>query len=58
MPTGQANVALATGPSADPAVPLPATVLTTCAGVIMRTSLFEHSVTYRLPPLSSVTPSG
>ena len=45
-------------PSAEPNTPEPANVVTTPAGVILRTSKLAHSVTYKLPAASIAMPSG
>ncbi|NBV35214.1 MAG: hypothetical protein EBR81_15830 [Proteobacteria bacterium] len=46
-------------PSAEPATPgLPANVVTTPEGVILRMSQLFHSATYKLPAESITNPSG
>src|SRR6266581_43651 len=57
-PWGRLNSAAAPVPSALPAVPaVPASVLTTPAGVILRMVWFLIPAVYRLPALSRTTPN-
>ena len=53
--SGLLNVALVPTPSAEPAVPFPASVETSPAGVILRIRLLKKSDTYTFPVESRVT---
>ncbi len=57
-PQGRENDALAPGPSANPATPVPAMEVTAPAGVTLRRRLLAESATYRFPPVSSATSVG
>jgi hypothetical protein len=57
-PTGILNLALVPVPSADPSELLPANVVTTPDGVILRILKLAKSATYRFPAESSATPKG
>ena len=57
-PKGLPNCAVAPGPSALPAVPLPASVLTIPVAVILRMRWLPRSATYKVPLPSTATPKG
>src|SRR5215831_16058982 len=58
-PAGPENAAAAPLPSALPETPaVPASVVTTPAGVILRIVLFPGSATYKFPAVSVATPAG
>ena len=57
-PVGALNCAAAPVPSANPAVPLPASVVTTPPGVIFLMRLLISSATKTFPLASTVTPYG
>ena len=55
---GRLKRAAAPVPSALPAVPAPARVVTTPAAVIRRIALLEESATYTMPSVPTATPKG
>ena len=58
MPRGLLNVATGPKPLAEPTAPVPARVVTTPLGNILRISLFPASATYTDPDASTQTPIG